>query len=74
MLLNGRNAQQDHGICGGYACAFCGDGSIAGRAVHRYEHAESRGVSAGLLRKQSVLRHIASAHQPTGSARCKAEF
>ena len=56
--IKSRNGQQDHGIWCGCARAFCGDGSIAGRAVHRHEHAESGGVSAGLLRKQGMLRHI----------------
>ena len=53
-----RNGQQDHGICCDCVRAFYGDGAIARRAVHRYEHAESGGVSAGVLCKQSVLRHI----------------
>jgi hypothetical protein len=39
--------------------------------MHRYEHAERKSLSAGVLRKQNLLRNISSTDWPTSAARNK---
>ena len=71
---NKNNGRQNYGGCCSGSGSFFSDSPIAGRAVYRYKYAGPEGVSAGMLCKQGMLRHLARAHGTSKSTASEIGF
>jgi hypothetical protein len=56
------NVEQDHGFGGGSCRTRCRSGGSLCAILHSFERVDSKGMPAGLLRKQDLLRYIAREH------------